>query len=212
MISHKHKFIFVHIPKCAGSSIEQALLRNEGVKTPSKEKFYLDFLPEDIKKLYLLDYPMHSYSQHFRLNQYDRGYAKNYYCFTFVRNPWDLVVSEYFYINKNYNVDFSFKEFIYLGEKIKSTKGFKWFIERGNHLKPQCTFLSKDMDLIVRFENLQEDFNIVCDKIGIPRQQLPHKNKSKHKHYTEYYDEETKQIVADRYAEDIEYFGYKFGE
>ena len=210
MISHKHKFIFVHIPKCAGSSIEQTLLKNEGIRIPSKQKFYLDFLSENIKKLYLLDYPMHSYSQHFRLNQYDRGCVKNYYCFTFVRNPWDLLVSEYFYIKKNYNFDLSFKEFIYLGEKIKLTKGFKWFIERGNHLKPQHTFLSKDINFIGRFENIQADFNTICDKIGVSHQELPHKNKTNHKHYTEYYDDETREIVAERYAKDIEYFGYKF--
>ena len=49
-----------------------------------------------------------------------------------------------------------------------------------------------------------------CDDIDIPRINLPHKNKSKHDHYSRCYDDEARAIVADRYGDDIREFGYKF--
>ena len=102
--------------------------------------------------------------------------------------------------------DKTFEEFI--------KKGFNPIIGSGIHLVPQINFLNKDAKKVEVFklENIQSDFNLICESIGIKKKKMPHVNKSNHKHYTEYYDDETREIVAEKYARDIEYFGYKFGE
>jgi tRNA A22 N-methylase len=73
--------------------------------------------------------------------------------------------------------------------------------------------LNEELDFIGRFENLLEDFGKVCSILNC-KNKLPHSqyNKKTPKRYTEYYNDETQQIVAEKYAKDIEHFGYKFGE
>jgi hypothetical protein len=69
------------------------------------------------------------------------------------------------------------------------------------------------MDFIARFENRNKDLEYISNKIGF---NIDANTKRRHhrrkKHYTEYYDDETREIVAKRYAKDIDYFGYRFGE
>ena len=95
-------------------------------------------------------------------------------------------------------------------------EGVYWNSHRKiNILYPQYHFISdwhgkNTMDFIGKFENLQEDFNTLCDKIGIPERQLPHQNKSEHGYYSEYYNNETREIVEEKYAKDIDYFKYSF--
>jgi len=207
MIQHEYKFIFLHIPKCGGTSIEDAF----GAWKMRKRCMVGRINQQDLQHFYLSEILSNAPN------------AKNYYKFTFIRNPFSRLVSEYHYM-----IDQSLKNSkrieVYGISKLKLS--FKEFCKNLNNLDDYCypyhdaTLLdyvvdangNQMLDFIGRFENLQEDFNIVCDKIGIPHRELPHKIKSKHKHYTEYYDDETRQIVAERYANDIEYFGYEFGE
>ena len=150
--------------------------------------------------------------------------STSYFSFTFVRNPWSRLVSTwknkcfsditsivYKEIYSPYRN--SFKDFIFTLSEDPDKFYAKWEGVIDRHVRPYIDLCPlNDIDFIGRFENLQEDFNTICDKIGIPQQQLLHENKTKHKHYTEYYDDETRQIVAEKYAKDIEYFNYKFGE
>ena len=142
----------------------------------------------------------------------------NIFTFGFVRNPWDRAVSGWKF--GSYGMDWNMN-FVDFCRNLKKLELYPKNKQASDglllHICEQHSFLICEekkikADFIGKFENLQEDFNIICDKIGIPQQQLPHKNKSKHKHYTEYYDDETQAIVAEKYAKDIEYFGYEFGE
>jgi len=199
MISHKHKFIFIHINKTGGSSIERAI--DPSIPTHNNKT-------NRVCPSATVGNTYHE-TKHFPARKMWANHPDCfdlYFKFTFVRNPWATEASLYNwfkFIGVARGTKLSFKEFLYQRVKLKRM-GFR--IMLGNSKQYSL------MDYIGRFENLQEDFNIICDKIGIPQQQLPHKNKIKHKHYTEYYDDETRQIVAEKYAEDIEYFGYKFGE
>jgi chondroitin 4-sulfotransferase 11 len=214
IISDLHKFIFIKIPKTAGSSIVNHL-------EPYLNQEFRNLDSGDHEAL-ALNYP--TITSILEKNNID---INNYFKFTFVRNPWDLRLSRYFYLRyteiayntkKNLPTDNSalsldFKSWCFSGEwfptqnwgcKNKTQGGQIGFLQNDN--------FEIDIDYIGKFENLQEDFNIVCDKIGIPHQKLTHENKTKHKHYTEYYDDETREFVAKKYAKDIEYFGYEFGE
>ena len=205
MISHKHKFIFVHINKTGGTSLELILRKLSAL-----------YVGKWDNKLYAKNWDgKHNLIEKYRkLAKKEIGF-KNYFKFTIVRNPWDRLLSNYFYRKyikyDGFIQDMSFKEWVVNSKtgdysfenSLSKHEQFDWITD--NHKEVL-------VDFIGRFENLQEDFDIICDKIGIPRQELPHKNKSKHKHYTEYYNDETRSIVAEKYAKDIEYFGYKFGE
>lgn len=66
------------------------------------------------------------------------------------------------------------------------------------------------VDFVGKFENLERDTNTVLEALRLESRPLPHVNKSHHRHYSEYYTEETKNLVAKRYSRDVQVFGYQF--
>lgn len=213
MISHKHKFVFVHIPKTAGSSIQVTLEKNTDCK-----KLKGGFLDSELKTCPFCPPPWCEMHRPFYLLNEE---IKKYYSFGFVRNPWDLMVSSFHWWLKSKRPNWVRSGMQNLLKEVNFDNfirsDMKHFLNQMDHKNYGQMFWLIDkgivgVNFIGRFENLQEDFNTACDKIGIPRHELPHANKSKHKHYTEYYDDETREIIAKKFAKDIEYFGYEFGE
>ena len=73
--------------------------------------------------------------------------------------------------------------------------------------------LDRDIDFLIRFENLNDDFNKVCKKIGLPAApELPVHNRSIRKHYSSYYDNELRELVARKFSTEIEYGDYQFSD
>jgi len=191
MINHKHKFIFIHISKTGGSSIETAL--NPNVPIDPKIAGTIGNTKLEGKHWTALEYS----------KKYPKEY-KEYFTFSFVRNPWDRTVSHYEWKVFVGNLKLSFKEWITSPEFLNNSRLlYQSYLFDNNNLI---------VDFVGRFEKLQLDFNYVCDKIGIGYIKLPHANKIDRKHYTEYYDDETREIISEKYAKDIKYFGYQFSE
>ena len=205
MIFYRTRSIFIRTPKTASSSILMALF---GIDEGSWEPNYMlheeikRHLPPDIKNKWKHDphhYPLDIL--HECLPKDQRFLVKRFFKYAFVRNPFDKLVSMYRYrVSRSGGEKYNLKEFL-LKTKT-STDVWDW----------SQVDLTSGCDFIGKYENLQKDFDTICEKIGIPQQELPHTNSQERKHYTEYYDDETRSIVAEKYAKDIEYFGYKFGE
>jgi len=208
MISHRYKFAFLHLPKCGGSSLMKSFGRCWD------DKRYKNGHPN------LTTTDTH-YSLH-RSNTICVDLDINEYkLFTFVRNPFARIVSAFFYLRDTelrFRCDRQFRNEMglretdfnqFVKEKLLDTS-YMHFDQIIDKYIMSCD-LDK-FDFIGKTENMQTDCDEICDIINRPKRVLPYTNKSKHKHYTEYYNDETKQIVAEKYAKDIEYFGYEFGK
>lgn len=202
IISHSKQFIYVKAQRSASSSTEKLLqwaCDSEdiiGWKGPPPK-------PDDVE-----------YYNHMTATQIKQKVTpeqwNTYYKFGNIRNPWDRIVSVYFFrkdiLSKNphSNTDWvdgeSFEQFV-LNRKLPQTF---------------CEFYGgcQEMDFTIRFENIQEDIMMVSNELNLNLDinllTPPIIEAVRDVDYTSYYNDTTKDFVAQKYAEDIENFGYKF--
>lgn len=139
---------------------------------------------------------------------------RNYFSFCIVRNPWDRVVSMY-YFTKKYNIyqvygyeqDMKFEEFC---NNLLERKNDDLFLP--THKQVEWTKGTYPPKEILKFENLQNDFLKMLQQYNIQHISpvIPHHNSTKHKSYKEIYTPETKKIVTNIFEEDIDVFKYTF--
>lgn len=208
MISHFHETIFIHVPKNAGQSIEQAFLSDIGLswrhRAPLLLRQSVDCDNNTPPRLAHL-----TGSQYVDLKYVTPKMFSSYYRFGVCRNPWDRALSLYKYLTNQSKV---FARFVKEDFENEIYSKHYWFA------MSQARFLLDKnnrplTDKIIRFERLNEDFKEVAKKTGLKTASLPHVNKSRNQakvDYREAYCEESKKIIADMYADDIELFGYSF--
>ncbi|MGB3621370.1 MAG: sulfotransferase family 2 domain-containing protein, partial [Ketobacter sp.] len=221
MICKEFKCIFVHVPKAAGMSVEHYFLNLLGMTWETRAPLLLrpnddpSKGPARLAHLYAEEYVKFGYISQEQFNEY--------YKFSFVRNPWARIVSEYKF--RHHNIRFTFSDF------IKHHLPEPGMDDAYRHIVPQYNFThSPDgqclVDYIGKFESLQNDFDVVAKQLGFADSTLPHINDTKknaqyglnwklrkwlmsfqqkeHKNYRDYYNDELKKIVSKLYEQDID--------
>ena len=192
--------VFVHIPKTAGTSIRRGLGQ------------FPDPNPRRYPRL-----KTHARAFEYRLALGHERW-ESYLSFAFVRNPWDLMVSSYFWWREKAQTFrrtrrsrrqvlamADFNEFVrsHFGrEYINEFKGdmFDWISSSGEII----------VDHVGRVETLHDDWQVICRQIGIPAPELPHANQTSRGDYHSYYDDRSIEMIATRFHRTIEHFGYEF--
>ena len=158
------------------------------------------------------------------LAEYKQKHDPNCFAFAFVRNPWARAVSSFFYLQGGgQNAGDREDSQRYIQPYGRDFKGFVEFelMQRKDvleqmHFRPQVDWLSdRNGQLVIDFvgqtETLQADLDQLCQLFGFSKHNLSHLNKSQHRDYREYYDDQTRKIVGQIYQQDVRLFGYRFG-
>lgn len=160
----------------------------------------------------------HDYLKDFKKKNYKIFNSCKNIC-AFIRNPWDWELSRYWQARKKLierkpkTKPKSTAWYPYLADEVTFDEYCVW--RKDNYIL-QSEWICDEGDKLLtnwlgRFENLKNDWEAFCKKIGLPFEELPLSGNTNHKHYTEAYSNKSKKIIGEIHAKDIEMFNYEFG-
>lgn len=207
MISNTMNCIFVHIPKTGGTSIEDVIWPGPRTET----ELWKGMIDAHNNK-YQTGGLQHLLARQIREAVGPERFS-TCYRFSFVRNPWDRTISQFSYMQQRADL----RSFIGM-KQDDSLSRYLDLIQEREHVQwtPQSDFLvdlsgNCLVDFVGRFERLAEDAKRIFDRLGIFCEGLPHRLKSDHGPYIDYYSSETRRQVSRIYECDIDRFSYTFG-
>jgi len=193
IVSTKKKLVYFHNPKTAGSSITRTLAP---FCTKSEELEGLIMGGGWQGRFH------HDGTQHQKMTLTQYGEFRDYFKFSFVRNPFDIVLSFWEKSTKDRNYG-TLEEFL-LSNEFPGERALRYI---------QTEYLDvNNLDYVGRYENLQQDWVYIAEKLDLPYE-LPLLNErqtKQHYHYREYYTTLSRKIVEERYQKDLEVFEYEF--
>ena len=210
MISYDKRCIFIHIPKCGGTSIENVIWPHPEDLTEAN--LWWGFVSKYHNK-YQTGGLQHLLARQVR-SEVGLEIFNSFYKFTIVRNPWDRIVSQFAYMQTRPDL----MDFIGMQPETEF-KAYLGLIQKKQHVQwtPQTDFiLDQDGTLLVdkigHLESIEKDSREVFETLGVCRGQaaILHANRSKRKSLDHYYDQESIEIVSEVYSSDINYLNYSF--
>jgi len=205
IISPNHKYVFVAVPKTGTHAVRQALRPHMGAGDMEQVGLFVkrQFPIPDLAKV------GHGHISLEQLRKFmDPAKFAEYFKFAFVRNPFDRFISYCSFITRERG-----------GFKTDPQKVMRRVLANppSEHVLfwPQNTFLVDGegkllTDYVGRVETMQQSFEFIASKIGVPVVQLDKVNATERSAYRDYYNQELIDGVAKLYADDLRLFEYDF--